>query len=329
MASESENGASPSSLSRRLHSKFPPPRPRYGPAPARYLNEPRGCFHRLLFKALPPPLQTDVPWYSPSLDSRIEEFRKFFTAYTGNDDVDLAQVVHRVRDRAWALMPYPCLGRGWFLLPGLAGLDIWPQVVEAARCGQSILDLGCGLGQDLRMLHSDSGGAGKLYAADGIPEMWELGCELFQDHEKQVAKFLCADLRRYCSTLKKGDVGSIDVIITSGFLDLFDWCGQMDIMQTLPYISHIGTKVIGCAFGTAQHDGSEVSESDRAVTGMFHSPNTFRAFWHDLGSKTLTNWSVECGLIELSDWGFDQDDLACMVQPEPKLLQFVVTRVSL
>lgn len=62
--------------------------------------------------------------------------------------------------------------------------------MNAGKEGKSILDLGCGLGQDLRQLRIESGAAAKLYATDADQEVWDLGLEMFDDGEKPVANFL-------------------------------------------------------------------------------------------------------------------------------------------
>lgn len=108
--------------------------------------------------------------------------------------------MHTIRDRVWAFAPYPCTGRGWFRLPGLSGMKIWPEVVEAAKDGKTILDLGCGLGQDIRRLRYDAVGSSvsdgdsdgndeamnlNIYASDARKGMWDMGCELFIDNDQK------------------------------------------------------------------------------------------------------------------------------------------------
>ncbi|OCK74558.1 hypothetical protein K432DRAFT_386739 [Lepidopterella palustris CBS 459.81] len=326
-------------LTRIVHKLYPPPRPLYGPCSLSGTgNEPKGIAS-LLYKAFPPNLQTDVPWYSPSIATKLKASGQLYSSYTGLEGTDLVRHVQTIRDRAWAIAPYPCIGRGWFLLPGLSGLKIWAEVVETAKEGKTVLDLGCGLGQDLRRLRAEVGAAAKLYAIDARKEMWELGCELFCDGKEPVAKFLCADARiRHPdnSNASLGDGGwlneirgSIDVVIMSQVLDLFFWSEQIAIGRTIVELSNVGTKVVGCTFGTVQGSaGEHKSEGDLGFSRMYHDDRSFGTLWLDIGKATATTWKVEAELVELEEWGFDEDDIAWMTEPIPRGLNFVVIRES-
>lgn len=348
-----------SPISHFVHKVFPPPRPLYGPCTLiGDGNEPEGI-KRQLYKIFPPPLQTDVPWYSQSLNSKIAEYGDFLSSYTGLQGEELARHIHTIRDRVWALAPYPCIGRGWFLLPGVSGLSVWPEVVEAARDGKTILDLGCGLGQNLRRLQSEAAiGDGKtqsttslsLYASDVRREMWDMGCELFRDKngsgkQQPVAKFLCADARRVrldgrpgASFGEEGRLeeirGRVDVVMMSQVLDLFFWHDQLAIGWTIVELSHVGTKVIGCTFGVEKGVAGEFHrEGDLGFPRMYHDMHSFGSLWWDIGQNTGTSWKVEVEEVEFDQWGYDEDDIAWLKEPSPKGLnctptglQFVVIR---
>lgn len=138
--------------------------------------------------------------FTTSRTTKIKEHGAFYSSYTGLEGEELANHVHTIRDRVWAFAPYPCTGRGLFLLPGLSGMKIWPEVVEAAKDGKTILDLGCGLGQDIRRLRYDAVGSSNsdvdsdgndeainlnLYASDARKGMWDMGGELFIDNDQK------------------------------------------------------------------------------------------------------------------------------------------------
>lgn len=350
-----------SPISYLVHKAFPPPRPLYGPCTLiGDGNEPQGI-KRQLYKFFPPPLQTDVPWYSQSLNSKIAEHGDFLSSYTGLQGEELAQHIHTIRGRVWALAPYPCIGRGWFLLPGgVSGLWVWPDVVEAARDGQTILDLGCGLGQDLRRLQAEAIGDGNketpttklnLYASDVRREMWDMGCELFRDkngngkQQPVAAKFLCADARRVRLDGRPGASfgeggrleeirGRVDVVMMSQLLDLFFWHDQLAVGRTIVELSRVGTKVVGCTFGVVEGGAGEVQrEGDLGLLRMYHDVHSFGTLWWDIGESTGTSWKVEVKEVEFDQWGYDGDDIAWLKEPSPKGLkctptglQFVVVR---
>lgn len=149
-----------SSLACLVHQYFPPPRIQITPYwPNATSKKPRGI-RRVLYKFFPPPLQTDVPWYSSSIAHKLKvgTTQEMYSAYTGLKGPNLEKHIEAIRNRVWAIAPYPCFGRGWFLQPALFGQDMWSEAVNAGKEGKSILDLGCGLGQDLRQLRIESGG---------------------------------------------------------------------------------------------------------------------------------------------------------------------------
>jgi hypothetical protein len=332
-------------LTRLVLKHFPPMPISYGQAsPAIIYNRPRGL-RRVLYKVFPPPPQTNVPWYSSSVSSKLKVSYDFYASYTGLEGSALEQHIENIRARAWKVVPYPCFGRGWFLLPGLAGLDIWEHVVKAGKEGKRILDMGCGLGQNIRRLRNEIGTAGDLYATDPKKEFWELGCELFDDRTESPAKFLCAE-SQYPS--KHGGLldslnGSVDVIFTSGLLDLFPRQSQLLLGGTMVELSKVGTKVVGCALGTVHEHGGDHHSRPGEVSRAYHDAchancnhslhngrcyqGSFHTLWVDICSQTRSSWKVEAQCVELSEWGYDESDITWMTRPfVPMGLQFVLTR---
>jgi 2-polyprenyl-3-methyl-5-hydroxy-6-metoxy-1,4-benzoquinol methylase len=54
------------------------------------------------------------------------------------------------RDKAWSIYPYNCIGRWMFLRLRMSQHPLYSEVQRKVRDGASLLDIGCGLGQDLR-----------------------------------------------------------------------------------------------------------------------------------------------------------------------------------
>ena len=52
-----------------------------------------------------------------------------------------------------------------------------------AQAGDRVLDLGCGFGQDLRLVATDGACPQNLYASDISKKLWDLSFELFNDRD--------------------------------------------------------------------------------------------------------------------------------------------------
>lgn len=203
------------------------------------------------------------------------------------------------RELALKIAPYPCLGRFGFVSPNIAAHGAYRSVVEKAQSkGATILDVGCCLGQNLRMLATEGVPTENMHATDLKSELWELGFELFGDRDKMKAIFVEADLLHLDADSKLHQLrGKIDVIIACLFLHLFDWDKQAMAIKSFVELSRLGTMVAGRSRG-----------SKRALifqrpwgNSFVHDVNTFKEIWRLVGIETGTAWAVDVVLVELQD----------------------------
>ena len=71
------------------------------------------------------------------------------------------------RDEAWKIKPYPCVGMWGFLKPNIVWSQLdheYEHILRRVVAGARILDLGCGLGQDLRRLAADGAPTENMFA---------------------------------------------------------------------------------------------------------------------------------------------------------------------
>src|ERR1700761_7097685 len=96
-----------------------------------------------------------TPFFKATLESIDPDARKIFEEYAGIPPAEVLSHVQTVRDRAWELFPYPCMGLFSFLKMHISKNPAYSTVLKrllAKKDETTLVDLGCGLGQELRTL---------------------------------------------------------------------------------------------------------------------------------------------------------------------------------
>lgn len=207
-------------------------------------------------------------------------------------------------------------------MPSITAFPQYPSLVTRAKQGAAILDLACCLGQDLRFLASEGVPTDNMYASDLVAELWELGFQLFNDRDVMKAQFIQADIFDTHSRLNQLD-GKIDIIIACQFLHLFDWDGQIKAIRKIIELSRLESVVVG--YQRARTSPMKVPFPWGEM--FIHDPTTFREIWEKAAEGTGTKWKVESVLVDLGEWGCEEEDTAWMEQ-YPMGLNFVISRLE-
>lgn len=294
-----------------------------------------------------------LAWFQPEIGPRLKPSIQFvFREWSGLTSEELESHLHRIvssvakhqhlnlplyhallttrplqREQAWPLGEFPCTGLWMFLLPGIAAFSQFPTILETARRRRAkILDLGCGLGQDLRLLAAHGVTTDRMWALDIEPRLWKLGYELFRDEGRMQALFIHADFLKVdvaydnrFSPLR----GQVDLVLASQFLHLFDWDGQLAASKRIVGLSKPGTMLVGF------QQGRKRARAYIRPWGMmfYHNRDSFLQLWELVQQQTDTQWTVDVSAVALQDWGMQDEDLEWM--PEDRMgINFVITRDS-
>ena len=203
------------------------------------------------------------------------------------------------RDRAWALVPYPCIGRFGFLELSITQQPCYPRVLSFLKEPQSqhtLLDIGCCFAQDVRKLVHDGVPSENLYACDLETDFLNLSYDLFKDKDTMNGHFFPANaLDDEDAALDKLQ-GEMDVVYAGSFLHLFNWDDQLKICKRI--IRTLKPAKGSLCFGrqTGNVKGRE-SENLPTVGGekvmvWRHDVESFKKLWDVASSETGTKWKT-------------------------------------
>ncbi|MCJ1356350.1 MAG: hypothetical protein MMC33_006345 [Icmadophila ericetorum] len=197
------------------------------------------------------------PWYKPNIGPRLKPMiRRVCETWAGIVGKELETHLHCIRDQAWPLGEYPCIGEWMFLLPSISIFPDSVDIIDRVRVGATVLDVGCCFGQNLRLIAAEGVSTKKMYATNINAELWDLGFELFRDRDKMKAKFIHSDILGKGTNLQLLN-RQIDIIIACQFLHLFDWNWQLAAMKRVMEFSRHRSVFIG--YQRVQVQAQEVS----------------------------------------------------------------------
>ena len=172
------------------------------------------------------------------------------------------------------------------------------MILPRLKAGQSLLDLGSCLGQDIRKCIFDGAPSGNLYASDVFPEYEQLAYDFFKDEDFfPRGHFLAEDVLADNDSFSYGPLmstlgpGQTDMISITMFLHIFGYANQLKVAtRILRLLSHKpGSLVIGSQAGAEQAGEIDLkppfstNEKGEKRTVYRHNPQTFRHLWEEAG----------------------------------------------
>ncbi|KAE8445739.1 hypothetical protein EG329_012918 [Mollisiaceae sp. DMI_Dod_QoI] len=222
------------------------------------------------------------------------------------DEID-AHVL-AVRNKAFAVFHYPCIGRWRFLDLYITTAPEYPDIITRLQAGETLLDVGCCFGHILRQLVVDGAPAKNLAGTDLRPEFVELGYELFRDKDTLDSQFVTGDaLDPNDKSLTSLD-GKFDIIHSASFFHLFGWDDQVKVGERVVRFFKPGAKalLLGRQSGTREPLSMEAYR-ERGEKRYQHDPTSLQRLWDVIGERTGTKWRATGELIERGEREGDGD----------------------
>ncbi|PSN60748.1 hypothetical protein BS50DRAFT_197398 [Corynespora cassiicola Philippines] len=245
----------------------------------------------------------NVAWFKEQPDGNeiTPEARKLLENYSKVPSDKIVEYVVNLRDEAWQIFPYPCIGQFRFLDLSLRQTAEYAEVLERLKKGQKLLDMACCFGQEVRQLVYDGAPSENIYGCDLRQEYIELGYKLFGDRDTLQAKFLTADIFDENSALAKLR-GQFDMIYAGSFFHLFGYEGQVKVSKAVASLlcPAKGSVILGRQIGAvvpAEHD----HRTNPTGTMYRHNPESLQKMWKEIGDETGVAFSVSASLEQLDD----------------------------
>ena len=185
-------------------------------------------------------------------------------------------------------------------------------MLQRLQDGATLLDVGCGYGQDLRFLALDGAPVPQLWGLDAEPALWEWGLQLFKDREQMEGRFRKGDILHPGSP---DSIPPVDLVLASQVFHLFDWETQIQAAKHLSALVKPGGWIVGFQVGSKV--GRSVPKIVRIEDGncdgetamaFFHNNETWMEMWKVVERESGARWEVESGLSELGEWGLESED---------------------
>ncbi|KAK7959768.1 Methyltransferase [Apiospora aurea] len=282
-----------------------------------------------------------VEWYQPTVKSLPASTVEFFENYVGvkGEDV-IKEHIYTIRDMAWKVLPYPCIGLFRFLDFSIHLSPDYPRVVKRVQEGATLLDLGCCFGQDLRKLAYDAGPGAptrNLIGTDLEPAFLQLGYELFADRDRFEATFVPADV--FAEDFLAEYRGKVDIVYLGSFLHLFSEPQQRVVVRQLRRLlrPRAGSMVFGRNLGAGK--GGPFRMESIGWDLYRHDPNTiadlFQSSYDEAetidpyangGGEAKAQWEVTSSLGRYGSANWD-DDRRGWQGDETKQMMFTAIRL--
>ncbi|MCJ1381174.1 hypothetical protein MMC17_004283 [Xylographa soralifera] len=241
-------------------------------------------------------------WFTEHIESIPDAGRRLLEQYSGIPPDQVLSHVIAVRDKAFDIWSYACIGQVRFLDFSLPKLPYWKMVIPRLRSDATFVDAGCCFGQELRFLtFNENIPATQLYAFDLEPAFIDMGYELFRDKGKLSAHFLSGNLLGGDSSTEVDELatleGKMDIVHVASVLHCWAWDDMIIAAKRLVSLTSRdpGSLIVGNQMGSL--DAGEYDMPTGKGVNYRHNQESMQRFWDQVGEETDSKWSVTSGMF--------------------------------
>ncbi|KAI0892620.1 hypothetical protein F4806DRAFT_478652 [Annulohypoxylon nitens] len=236
----------------------------------------------------------NVEWYDNEFEGTPDEARVLLENYANIPPGEVDAHVVAIRDKAWDIFPWPCIGKFKFLKLTLYQQPSYASILERLKAGAKYLDLGFCVGQDLRKLVADGAPSENIYGVELNGPFIDLGYDLFRDRETLKAQLVQGSALDFTEDSPLAKLaGKIDFIHLGLILHVFGLENQRVVLENCVKVLKPGPGAI--ILGQAVGD----IEGVQTPTGEFlHSDTTFRELWKDISERTGLRFDCRANIYE-------------------------------
>lgn len=233
------------------------------------------------------------PWYQPVPKQIGPEIRRILEA-RGIPPSEVENHIVKVRDSAWRVQPYVCLGQFFFIEFRISTHPCVDEILDRLRTGNAmLLDVGCGLAQELRLLVDRGVESSQLVGMDVHDLFINLGYTLFQDKSALNLGFVTADILELDS-IPSSMLHNFDIIWGSASFHLFNWENQVRAFRNAIRLlkDEVNVAIYGWQAGHPDTKTLPNPEKEGEVRWFWHNPASFEGLWSEIGKQTNTRWKI-------------------------------------
>jgi SAM-dependent methyltransferase len=266
------------------------------------------------------------------------EAQSLLESYSNIKPDKVLQHVVTLRDEAFSVYHYSCIGQMRFLSFNLSKMPFYPRILKLLKSSPNagFLDAGCCFGQEIRFLANQGIPHSQLYGCDLEQVFIDLGYRLFLDGEGKLgAKFFVGDLAQPQETtyengsLAQGLKNKLQAIFASSLFHMWDYEEQVLVAKRMVAMCEdkAGVMITGRQLGShlgGRYPMTGMRKDGEKYRNYRHNEQTIRGFWLDVGEATGTQWTVDAGTY----WGeeMEQTKNAPWAEPQMCMIWWSATR---